>query len=470
MAANQSELGQRRYFPFGSDKAVTGASDIADEERYTSQRRVYDGGGNPRRELYHYGARHYLPGVGLFSQPDTVVPDWKNPQSLNRFAYVLNNPLRHVDPTGHDAEDPGDWQAWAAKQEAAKAAVASQSSEEAGDWESWSVQQSAANASPSSGTDGSALGGAAPDSVAVSAAPVWKIMDHRIEIQASHPKEGLQPDRPVPSEPEAGGPVVHVPQGTNTHQQGTDMARKRRPRSLFQDGGLPWGASDARQVPERPGRRRTPRPGKAWCLKQPLSLGVSHHRPCQSSLASCWSTTTPTHRTIWAARQWTRSGIRNGRACSWKGVVVDEPLLTEDMLAVDCEYCNERLKLLLESGEGGPRPRALTAQVGGGSVSSGSRTSILVPHSTCRPTTGQVSSRSCLRWVRLPANFGFPERLKTAAQLMRHIRDWAPRRDTVLGIDSTLSGFVVQTLVGGDYYVEASSVTWCNPDLREGEP
>ena len=25
-----------------------------------------------------------------------------NPQALNRYSYVLNNPLRYVDPTGHD--------------------------------------------------------------------------------------------------------------------------------------------------------------------------------------------------------------------------------------------------------------------------------------------------------------------------------------------------------------------------------
>ncbi len=28
-------------------------------------------------------------------------PDPANPQSLNRYAYVLNNPLKYTDPSGH---------------------------------------------------------------------------------------------------------------------------------------------------------------------------------------------------------------------------------------------------------------------------------------------------------------------------------------------------------------------------------
>ena len=34
-------------------------------------------------------------------QPDTIVPNLYNPQSLNRFSYVTNNPIRYTDPTGH---------------------------------------------------------------------------------------------------------------------------------------------------------------------------------------------------------------------------------------------------------------------------------------------------------------------------------------------------------------------------------
>jgi hypothetical protein len=36
-----------------------------------------------------------------FNQPDTVIPELYNPQSLNRYSYVNNNPIRYNDPTGH---------------------------------------------------------------------------------------------------------------------------------------------------------------------------------------------------------------------------------------------------------------------------------------------------------------------------------------------------------------------------------
>ena len=51
------------------------------------------------------GARWYDPSLGRFVSADTIVPNPGNPQSLNRFACVYNNPLRYVDPSGHLSED-----------------------------------------------------------------------------------------------------------------------------------------------------------------------------------------------------------------------------------------------------------------------------------------------------------------------------------------------------------------------------
>ena len=52
--------------------------------------------------------RFYDPVLGRWTQPDTIVPDPGNPQSLNRYSYVGNNSLRYTDPTGHYTfeEDP----------------------------------------------------------------------------------------------------------------------------------------------------------------------------------------------------------------------------------------------------------------------------------------------------------------------------------------------------------------------------
>jgi len=59
--------------------------------------------------LSYYGAHYYDPALGRFVQADTIVPEPGNPQSLNRYAYVLNNPLKYTDPTGHDPLD-AEWQ------------------------------------------------------------------------------------------------------------------------------------------------------------------------------------------------------------------------------------------------------------------------------------------------------------------------------------------------------------------------
>ena len=52
-------------------------------------------------DLYDYGARWYDPGLGRFVSADTIVGSPGEPQGLDRFSYAGNDPVRHVDPTGH---------------------------------------------------------------------------------------------------------------------------------------------------------------------------------------------------------------------------------------------------------------------------------------------------------------------------------------------------------------------------------
>jgi hypothetical protein len=48
--------------------------------------------------------RYYDPTIGRFISADTYVQDYTNPQTLNRYSYCQNNPLRYNDPTGHYGE------------------------------------------------------------------------------------------------------------------------------------------------------------------------------------------------------------------------------------------------------------------------------------------------------------------------------------------------------------------------------
>jgi len=48
--------------------------------------------------LDNFGARYLSSAQGRFTSPDPLGGELTNPQSLNRYSYVLNNPLRFTDP------------------------------------------------------------------------------------------------------------------------------------------------------------------------------------------------------------------------------------------------------------------------------------------------------------------------------------------------------------------------------------
>lgn len=50
--------------------------------------------------LTHMNGRVYDPVIGRFLSPDPVIQAPDNTQSLNRYSYVLNNPLSYTDPSG----------------------------------------------------------------------------------------------------------------------------------------------------------------------------------------------------------------------------------------------------------------------------------------------------------------------------------------------------------------------------------
>jgi RHS repeat-associated protein len=81
------------YLPFGGTRWESGATPT--DFQFTGQRKEAGFG------LYDYNARYYDPLIGRFVSPDTIVPEAKNPQDLNRYSYTRNNPIRYTDSTGH---------------------------------------------------------------------------------------------------------------------------------------------------------------------------------------------------------------------------------------------------------------------------------------------------------------------------------------------------------------------------------
>jgi len=93
-------VGEMKYLPYGSPRPGYPTGSVPTDRRFTGQRSEEATLGS----LYDYGARFYSPAVGRFVSADTMVPDLSNPQDLNRYAYVRNNPLRFNDPSGHFLE------------------------------------------------------------------------------------------------------------------------------------------------------------------------------------------------------------------------------------------------------------------------------------------------------------------------------------------------------------------------------
>lgn len=102
------------YHPdyIGSTSLVTSnSSQIVEENQYNPFGSVISGGASKylftgkefdrESDIYYYGARYYDPYIGRFTQPDSMLQDPTNPQSLNRFSYALNNPLKYTDSSGH---------------------------------------------------------------------------------------------------------------------------------------------------------------------------------------------------------------------------------------------------------------------------------------------------------------------------------------------------------------------------------
>ena len=91
------------YLPYGSDRVrVTNPDAPETDYRFTGKEMDDETG------LIYYGARYYDPLLARFVSRDPWEGDLKDPQSLNKYSYVQNNPIRFIDPTGMYIEESGE--------------------------------------------------------------------------------------------------------------------------------------------------------------------------------------------------------------------------------------------------------------------------------------------------------------------------------------------------------------------------
>ena len=93
--AETDDLGQlvagAQYYPFGSEVSPGAATD---PHKFTGKELDDETG------LYYFNARYYDADLGRFISVDPVAGSNTDPQSWNRYAYALDNPIRYRDPSG----------------------------------------------------------------------------------------------------------------------------------------------------------------------------------------------------------------------------------------------------------------------------------------------------------------------------------------------------------------------------------
>ena len=107
LAADESRLTNGiRYDAWGETVGTgtaAGAPAPVGERSWKYQGRLDISPAGLNTPLYDAGARFYAPGLGTFTQLDSVAGKAQNPLSMNRFLYAEANPATLTDPTGHAA-------------------------------------------------------------------------------------------------------------------------------------------------------------------------------------------------------------------------------------------------------------------------------------------------------------------------------------------------------------------------------
>jgi RHS repeat-associated protein len=85
------------YFPFGAEKITLNTCALLSSKFATYER-------DPETGLDYAVFRYYNSRLGRFMSPDPLAGTIGDPQSLNRYAYVLNDPVNLIDPLGLQEE------------------------------------------------------------------------------------------------------------------------------------------------------------------------------------------------------------------------------------------------------------------------------------------------------------------------------------------------------------------------------
>ncbi len=95
-----STIAKYEYDAFGN---LTTQPDVKVNNSITYRGYEYDS----ETGLYYLNARYYDSETARFLTEDTYRGEKNDPLSLNLYTYCKNNPLKYVDPTGHDSVDLG---------------------------------------------------------------------------------------------------------------------------------------------------------------------------------------------------------------------------------------------------------------------------------------------------------------------------------------------------------------------------
>jgi RHS repeat-associated protein len=103
--ASGNRQAESDFYPYGGEVVIL-ADSTANHYKFTGKER------DPETGVDYFFARYYSSALGRFLTPDwsatpVAVPyaDFGDPQSLNLYAYVRNNPIAKADAEGHCGED-----------------------------------------------------------------------------------------------------------------------------------------------------------------------------------------------------------------------------------------------------------------------------------------------------------------------------------------------------------------------------